>query len=77
MCTDGAAVNIGRYNGKVPKLRQLAVVALVHLLCTAHNLEDCAKSADSKVPYFDTFNHSVVKLLQFYLQKKVAELTKL
>ncbi len=41
----------------------------MHILCTAHTLENCAKSADRTVPYCETFNHSVVKLLSFYLQK--------
>lgn len=83
VCTDGAAVNVGMYNGVVPKLRRLAAVgdSLVHILCTAHTLENCAKSADRNVPYCETFNRSVVKLLQFYLQKagakKTAELKKL
>ena len=61
MCTDGAAVNVGMYNGVVPKLRQLAVVG--------DSLENCAKSADRNVPYCETLNRSVVRLLQFYLQK--------
>uniref|UniRef100_A0A8C4ASG7 Uncharacterized protein n=1 Tax=Denticeps clupeoides TaxID=299321 RepID=A0A8C4ASG7_9TELE len=83
VCTDGAAVNVGMYNGVVPKLRQLAAVreSLVHILCTAHTLENCLKSADRNVPYCETFNCSVVKLLQFYLQKggakKIAALKKL
>ncbi|CAM4610200.1 unnamed protein product [Leuciscus chuanchicus] len=53
VCTDGAAVNVGMYNGVVPKLRRLAVVgdSLVHILCTAHTLENCAKSADRNVTY--------------------------
>ncbi len=51
--TDGAAVNVGMYNGIVANLRQLAAVgdSLVHILCTAHTLEICARSADCKVPY--------------------------
>ena len=68
--TDGAAVNVGVYNGVLPKLRQLAAVdSLVHILCTTHTLEDCAKSADHNVPYCKTFNCSVIKLLQFYSHK--------
>ncbi|KAG7455573.1 hypothetical protein JOB18_022097 [Solea senegalensis] len=74
---DGAAVNVGVYNGVVPKLRRLAAVGdtLVHILCTAHTLENCAKAADRNVPYCETFNSSVVKLLQFYLQKGGAKKT--
>ncbi|XP_047659799.1 uncharacterized protein LOC113645605 [Tachysurus fulvidraco] len=41
--------------------------SLVHVLCTAHTLENCVKSADQGVSYCVTFNQSVVKLLQFYL----------
>lgn len=65
VCTDRAAVNVGIYNGVVPKLRQLAAVgdSVVHILCTAHTLENCAKSADRNVPYCETFNRSVVKRL--------------
>ena len=53
VCTDGAAVNVGIYNGVLPKLRRLAAVgdSLVHILCTAHTQENCAKSADRNVPY--------------------------
>ena len=47
----------------------------MHILCTAHTLENCAKSADRNVPYCETFNRSVVKLLQFYLQKGGAKKT--
>ncbi|KAG9280288.1 hypothetical protein AMEX_G21 [Astyanax mexicanus] len=77
VCTDGAAVNVGVYNGVVPKLKGLVVIGdnLVHILCTAHTLENCAKSADRKVPYCKTFNQSVVRLLQFYLQKGGAKKT--
>ncbi|TNN51963.1 hypothetical protein EYF80_037870 [Liparis tanakae] len=77
LCTDGAAVNVGMYNGVVPKLRQLATVgdSLVHILFTAYTLENCAKSADRNVPYCETFNCSVGKLLQFYLQKGGAKRT--
>lgn len=77
VCTDGAAVNVGMYNGVVPKLRQRVAVgdSLVHILCTAHTLENCAKSADRSVPYCDTFNRSVVRLLQFYLQRGGAKNT--
>lgn len=77
VCTDGAAVNVGIYNGVVPKLRQLAAIgdSLVHVLCTAHTLENCAKSADRNVPYCETFNQCVVKLLKFYLQKGGAKKT--
>lgn len=54
--------------------------ALVHVLCTAHTLENCAKSADQLVPYCESFNRSV-KVLSFYLQKgsakKSAQLKKL
>lgn len=32
-------------------------------------LENCRKSADHKVPVCETFSHSIVKLLQFYLEK--------
>ena len=35
----------------------------------AHALENYAKSADPNVHYCESFNRSVVKLLQFYLQK--------
>ena len=71
VCTDGAAVNVGKYNGVIPKLRERVVIgdALVHVLCTAHTLENCAKSADRLVPYCESFNRSVVRLLSFYLQK--------
>ena len=41
----------------------------------AHTLENCAESADRMVPYCDTFNRSVVKLLSFYLQKGGAKRT--
>lgn len=77
VCTDGAAVNVGVYNGVVPKLRGLVAIgdSLVHVLCTAHTLENCAKSADRNVPYCKTFNQSVVRLLQFYLQKGGAKKT--
>ncbi|KAM7396176.1 hypothetical protein PAMP_019237 [Pampus punctatissimus] len=77
VCTDGAAVNVGIYNSVVPKLRQLAAVgdSLVHVLCTTHTLENCAKSADRNVPYCETFNQCVVKLLKFYLQKGGAKKT--
>ncbi|XP_062389624.1 uncharacterized protein LOC134078010 [Sardina pilchardus] len=77
VCTDGAAVNVGIYNGVVPKLRQLVAIgdSLVHILCTAHTLENCAKTADRNVPYCETFNRSVIKLLQFYLQKGGAKKT--
>ena len=44
-------------------------------LCTADTLENCAKSADRNVPYCETFNRCVVKLLQFYLQKGGAKNT--
>lgn len=83
VCTDRVAFNVGVYNSIVPKLWQLAVVgdSLVYILCTTHTLENCAKSADRNVPYRKTFNRSVVKLLQFYLQKggakKAAALKKL
>lgn len=72
VCTDGAAVNVGVYNSILPKLWQLAAVgdSLVQILCTAHTLENCAKSADRNVPSCETFNCSVIKLLQFYLQKE-------
>ena len=43
--------------------------------CTAHTLENCTKSADHNVPYCETFNHSMIKLLQFYLQKGGAKKT--
>ena len=72
VCTDGAAVNVGVYNGVVPKLWQLAVVgdSLVHILCIAHTRGNCTKSANLQLlPYCETFNRSVVKLLQFHLQK--------
>lgn len=71
VCTDGAAVNVRVYNGVVPKLLKLVAIgdSLVHILCTAHTLENCAKSADGMVPYCETFNSCVVKLLHFYLQK--------
>ncbi|XP_077354948.1 zinc finger protein 862-like [Festucalex cinctus] len=77
VCTDGAAVNVGAYNGVVPKLKQLVAVgsSLVHILCTAHTLENCAKSADQSVPYCETFNRCLIKLLQFYLQKGGAKNT--
>ncbi|MEQ2238833.1 hypothetical protein ILYODFUR_037359, partial [Ilyodon furcidens] len=49
--------------------------------CALHTVENCAKSADHNVPYCETFNRSVVKLLQFYLQnggaKNTAALKKL
>ena len=71
VCTDGAAVKVGVYNCILPKLWQLAAVgdSLVHILCTTHTLENCAKLTDRNVPYCETFNCYVVKLLQFYLQK--------
>ena len=77
VCSDGATVNVGVYNGVVPKLRRLAAVgdSLVHVLRTAHTLENCAKSADCNVPYCETFNRAVVRLLQFYLQKGGAKKT--
>ena len=77
VCTDGAAVNVGIYNGVLPQLRQLAAVgdSLVHILCTAHTLENCAKSVNRNVPYCEKFNGSVVKLPQFYLQKSGAKKT--
>lgn len=83
VCSDGAAVNVGVYNGVVPKLKGLVAIgeSLVHILCTAHTLENCAKSADRQVPYCKMFNQSVVRLLQFYLQrggaKKTAALQKM
>ncbi|KAL7382895.1 hypothetical protein ABVT39_001057 [Epinephelus coioides] len=54
VCSDGAAVNVGFYNRVVPKLRQMVDIgdSLVHILCTAHTLENCAKSADRTVPYY-------------------------
>lgn len=74
-CTNEAAINVGIFNGVVPKHRQLATVgdSLVHILCTAHTLENCLKSVDRKVPNCETFNRCVVKLMQFYLQKKVEQ----
>lgn len=71
VCTDGAAVNVGMYNGVIPKLRQMVNIgdSLVHILCTAHTLENCAKSADRAVPYCESFNQATVKLLSFYLKK--------
>ncbi|CAM4554150.1 unnamed protein product [Leuciscus chuanchicus] len=71
VCTDGAAVNVGMYNGVVPKFRQMVDIgdSLVHILCTAHTLENCAKSADRAVPYCESFNQSVVQFLSFYLKK--------
>lgn len=71
VCTDGAPVNVGKYSGVIPKLRERVVIgdALVHILCTAHTLENCAKSADRMVPYCESSNRSVVKVLCFYLQK--------
>ena len=83
VCTDGAAANVGIYNGVVPKLRQIVDIgdSLVHILCTAHTLENCAKSADRAVPYCESFNQSIVKLLSFYLQKggakRIAQLKKI
>lgn len=70
VCTDGAAVNVGANNGMVPKCKQLAAVgvSLVHILCPAHTLGSCAESDDCSVPCCETFNRSVIKLLQFYLQ---------
>lgn len=56
VCTDGAAVNIGMY-----LLRQET------LLCTTRTLY-YTKSVDCSVPYCDTFNRPVVRLLQFYFQ---------
>lgn len=75
--TDGL-VNLFRATGLDDwQLRQLATVgdSLVHILCTAHTLENCAKSADRRVPYCEMFNRSVVKLLQYYLQKGGAKKT--
>lgn len=78
VCTDEAAVNMGMYNSVVLKLWQLAAVgdSRAHLLCPAHILENCLKSAEHNIPYWETFNRSVVKLLQF-LCKKVEQKTKL
>lgn len=83
VCSDGAAVNVGAYNGVVSKLRQMVDIgdSLVHILCTAHTLENCAKSADRAVPYCESFNKSIVTLLSFYLKKggakRIAQLQKI
>ena len=37
-------------------------------MCAVHTPENCAKSADHNVPYWEAFNRPVVKL-QFHLQK--------
>ena len=49
VCTD--RLNVGMNNRIVPKLCQLAAVgdSPVHILCPAHTLENCAKSADHNV----------------------------
>ena len=77
VCSDRVVVNVGVYNGVVPQLRWLAAVgdSLVHVLYTAHTLENCTKSADRNVLYCETFKRSVVRLLQFYLQKGWAKET--
>lgn len=66
VCTDRAAVNIGTYNSG-PKLRQLVAVgnSLVHILCTAHTLENCTKSADHNVPYCETSFHGQAAAVLF------------
>lgn len=48
VCTNGASVYNGVYNGIVPQYKQLAAAGgtLVDFLCTAHTLENCAKSTD-------------------------------
>ena len=57
--------------------------SLVHILCTAQTLDNCAKSADLMVGllYCEYFNCSAVRLLSFYLQKggakRTAELQKI
>ncbi|KAM3867758.1 piwi-like protein 1 [Diretmus argenteus] len=65
VCTDGAAVNVGVYNGVIPKLRQKVVIgdSLVHILCTSHTLENSAKSADRMVPYSNMLDTG--EILQF------------
>ncbi|CAL8373520.1 unnamed protein product [Arctogadus glacialis] len=66
VCSDGAAVNFGVYNGVVPKLQRLAAVgdSFVHVLCTAHTLENWVKSADRNVPY---------SLMHIHLSKQTTE----
>lgn len=79
VCTDGAAVNIGMYNGVVPKLHQMVDIRdyLVHILCSAHTLRNCGKSSDRTVPYCESFNQSTVKLLSLYLQKGAKRIAQL
>lgn len=71
VCTEGATVNVGVYNGVVPKLRHMVDIkdSLVHVLCTARMLENCTKSSDRAVPYCESFNQSIINLLRFYLKK--------
>lgn len=64
VCTD--CVNVGMYNDIVPKLRQLAAVgdSLVHILCTAHTLKNCLKSADRNFTNCETFSSFICKKVE-------------
>lgn len=72
MRTDGAAVNIEGYNRAEPRLYYMVAIGdpVVHALCTAHIIESCCTLADHALLYCNTFNHSAVKLLRFYLKNR-------